>query len=109
MANEGPAGWQKLIDGLLAALDDIPGWSPDLVEQIKAKFGGLRFYYHEPEGGFSAADRVAVERLVIRAEKLASETCSTCGSTENVAQRNKHGWLHTSCQACWDKRFSVAP
>lgn len=107
MANEGPAGWQKLIDGLLAALDDVPGWSPDLVEQIKEKFGGLRFYYREPEGGFATLDRVKIIKLVNRAEALAWKTCSTCGTTEGVAQRNNHGWLRTSCQACWDKRFAT--
>ena len=56
------------------------------VEQIKEKFGGLRFYY---QGG---DDRI--EGMVNMAEIWANHTCETCG---NKGKRRDGGWIRTLC------------
>lgn len=57
------------------------------VQQIKEKFGGLRFYY---EGG----DR-EVSGMVTMAEAWAARTCETCG--DRGKQRSSGGWVRTLC------------
>ncbi len=57
-----------------------------VVDQIKEKFGGLRFYYH---GGDNHIDG-----LVTMAESWASHTCETCG---NMGKRRDGGWIRTLC------------
>lgn len=98
-----PAGWVKIVEGLLVALDDIPSWKREYVDQIKEKFAGLRFYYHEPEDGFTTEDHVRIKLLVNRAEALAWKTCEVCGTTEDVTQRSTY-WVHTQCLECWEHR-----
>lgn len=56
------------------------------VEQIKEKFGGLRFYF---QGGDSHIDG-----MVTMAEVWAGRTCEKCG---NVGERRGGGWIRTLC------------
>jgi hypothetical protein len=56
------------------------------VEQIKEKFGGLRFYY---QGGDEHIDG-----MVAMAEVWAGHTCETCG---NKGDRRNGGWVRTLC------------
>lgn len=56
------------------------------VEQIKEKFGGLRFYY---QGGDDHIDG-----MVNMAEVWAGHTCETCG---NKGKRRDGGWIRTLC------------
>jgi hypothetical protein len=56
------------------------------VEQIKEKFGGLRFYY---QGGDDVIDG-----MVRMAESWAGRTCETCG---NKGERRGGGWIRTLC------------
>lgn len=57
-----------------------------VAEQVKEKFGGLRFYYR---GG----DRY-IEGLVTMAESMSYATCEECG---NPGKPNKIGWIRTLC------------
>lgn len=57
-----------------------------VVDQVKEKFGGLRFYYH---GGDDVVDG-----MVRMAEAWASVTCETCGEK---GQRRHGGWVRTLC------------
>lgn len=57
-----------------------------VVEQIKEKFGGLRFYY---TGGDSYIDG-----LVDMAESWASHTCEECGAP---GKSRSGGWIRTLC------------
>lgn len=59
---------------------------PVVVEQIKEKFGGLRFYH---QGGDEYVDG-----LVTMAEEWASRTCEVCGSPGRARQG---GWIRTLC------------
>jgi len=63
------------------------------VDQIKEKFGGLRFYY---SGGDDYIDG-----MVSMAESMSYTICESCGTTENVG--NTKGWIYTCCKSCYDK------
>jgi hypothetical protein len=63
------------------------------IDQIKEKFGGLRFYY---SGG---DDEIA--GMVSLAESLSYKICESCGSTKNIGYTK--GWITTMCQECYDK------
>lgn len=63
--------------------DEIP---QVVVEQIKEKFGGLRFYY---SGGDDTIDG-----MVRIAEAWASRTCETCG---HPGELRYGGWVRTLC------------
>jgi hypothetical protein len=56
------------------------------VEQIKEKFGGLRFYY---QGGNDE-----ISGMVRMAELWAGRTCEKCG---NKGERRSGGWIRTLC------------
>jgi len=72
------AEYRKVIDAV-----------PQVVaEQVKEKFGGLRFYYR---GGDDY-----VLGLVSMAESMSVVTCETCG---NVGKRINANWIYTACDA----------
>jgi hypothetical protein len=56
------------------------------VEQIKEKFGGLRFYY---QGGDEY-----IYGLVSMAESWAGIACEECG---DIGERRSGGWIRTLC------------
>lgn len=60
------------------------------IDQVKEKFGGLRFYY-------SGGDK-EIAGMVRLAESLSYKICETCGSTQHVGQTR--GWIYTICQSC---------
>ena len=57
-----------------------------VVEQVKEKFGGLRFYYN---GGDATIDG-----MVRIAEEWANLSCETCGSP---GKKREGGWIRTLC------------
>jgi len=57
-----------------------------VVDQVKEKFGTLRFYYH---GGDDFVDGV-----VRMAEAMTAVTCETCG---DVGKCRSGGWIRTLC------------
>lgn len=104
--SEVPTGWQPLIRELLAELAKVPGWRDSYIDQIKEKFGGLRFYYSgptpedAPELDLDAfAD--AVDSLIASAEVRALATCGHCASTTAVKRQRVAGWIHTLCEPCY--------
>lgn len=70
---------------LAAALETIP-----VADQVKEKYGGLRFY----------ADRgTDADRYFIRfAEEMSYRICESCGTTRDVHQTT--GWIRTICRPC---------
>jgi hypothetical protein len=63
------------------------------VEQIKEKFGGLRFYY-------SGGDE-QVSGMVRMAEAWADIACEECGG---IGTRRSGGWIRTLCDKHEDER-----
>jgi len=56
------------------------------IDQIKEKFGTLRFYY-------SGGDEY-ISGMVTLAESMSSVTCEECGS---IGERRSGGWIRTLC------------
>lgn len=85
-------GWYTILDVLCRQIQHHQQWNmkkhlhPVVVEQVKEKFGTLRFYYR---GG---DDTIA--GLVQMAEAISGKTCERCGQTGRV--RGGH-WLKTLC------------
>lgn len=73
---------------------EVPELIPQVtLDQVKEKFGTLRFYY---TGGDDYIDG-----MVSLAESLTGVTCESCG---NVGERRGGGWVHTYCTPCEEKR-----
>jgi hypothetical protein len=87
-------GWYPIIERLSKNIQQHLEWKnresevvPQVVvEQIKEKFGGLRFYY---QGG---DDNVA--GMVRMAEAWADTACEECGG---IGKRRGGGWVRTLC------------
>jgi hypothetical protein len=89
-------GWLKIIEPLF---DFINNWNRDHeledqihINQIKEKFGSLRFYVS------SAPEELY--KLIDKAERLSEETCEQCSSPGKL---RSGGWLVTECDVCNEK------
>ena len=87
-------GWWSIIELLCSNIQHHIDWKNKqsevvaqvTVNQIKEKFGGLRFYY-------SGGDDV-VDGMVRIAEVWASRSCETCGAP---GKSREGGWIKTLC------------
>ena len=89
-------GWVPLVTRLIDDLDAV-GLAYD-VDQIKEKFGSLRFYYRIsgiliPEESRAAVTQI--QELVRKAETESIRICQVCG--EPGFNRVFGGWLKTVC------------
>lgn len=73
--------------------DVAPKINQVVAEQVKEKFGGLRFYYR---GGDEC-----ISGMVRMAESMSYVTCEVCS---NPAKPTNEGWIVTMCQPCLDSR-----
>jgi hypothetical protein len=88
------AGWYPILEALCANIQSHIDWrvkqGQDIaqveVEQIKEKFGGLRFYY---QGGDDE-----ISGMVRMAEAWADVACEECGA---FGKRRSGGWIRTLC------------
>ena len=102
-------GWWPIIESLCGNIQHHIDWKNKksevvaqvTVNQIKEKFGGLRFYY---SGGDDTIDG-----MVRMAESWASNACEECGVP---GQSRSGGWIKTLCnehdeqrQAQYKERF----
>ena len=89
-------GWWPILEKLCANIQHHIDWKnreteviPQVVvEQIKEKFGGLRFYY---QGGDEY-----IHGMVTMAESWADSACEECGA---IGTRRSGGWIRTLCDA----------
>jgi len=87
-------GWFNIINQLSQNIQHHLKWKnkdtevvpPVIIEQIKEKFGSLRFYY---QGGDDY-----ISGLVSMAESMAGVTCETCG---DVGESRNGGWIRVLC------------
>lgn len=101
-------GWFNIIDALCKEIQRYVDWkSRNLVEeekeqlqvvadQVKEKFGTLRFYYH---GGDDT-----VHGMISMTEAISSRICEGCG---NSGQLRAAGWYRTLCDTCEVNRNST--
>ena len=75
-------GWVKLVDACFDACLE----TGTHIDQVKEKFGGLRFYVGScPEW---------VQRIIDTAENASYETCEVCGKP---GEPRPGGWVTTRC------------
>ena len=96
-------GWWPILAGLDVTLAAIT--ADYVVQQVKDKFGGLRFYAtagrHDGSAGslvngsLTAGQASEFRRLIDDAERRSLTTCEICG--EPGRTRGAHGWLKTVC------------
>ena len=90
-------GWWPIIESLCANIQSHTEWwntnrkerpivEQVVVEQIKEKFGGLRFYY---QGGDDN-----IRGMVRMAEAWADHSCEECGAP---GKSREGGWIKTLC------------
>ena len=88
------AGWYPILEILCSNIQHHLDWKnreslivPQVeVDQIKEKFGGLRFYYSGGDDEISGMVRMA--------EAWADVACEECGA---VGKRRSGGWIRTLC------------
>ena len=87
-------GWHDLLDTLCARIQGYVDQTDDieqpLVEQVKEKFGTLRFYI----SGYNDYTR----GLITMAESMSACICEVCGE-KGVLQSG--GWLTVQCHECY--------
>jgi hypothetical protein len=80
-------GWYDILDNLCGAIKEYTYDGDDLyVDQIKEKFGRLRFY-------LSKEDDV-IHGMVTLAEYMSGHTCETCGKR---GKTRGGSWMVTLC------------
>ncbi len=87
-------GWWPILEALCGQIQHHIDWKNKqsevvaqvTVNQIKEKFGGLRFYY-------SGGDDV-IDGMVRMAESWAAHSCEECGAP---GKSREGGWIRTLC------------
>lgn len=109
-------GWFRLIDQLCQSLQ----WNTDknkypqvIADQVKEKFGELRFYYHtsyddkdaESEKNNTYFNCGVIDGMIDFASKMSRMICECCGkSKEPEIKMLNSGWYKSFCNKCHDKR-----
>lgn len=94
------AGWLPMLHTLCNRLERILETAPtDLdpdsyfhVDQIKEKFGGLRFYW----SGWCSDE---MSELIDQAESDSEKICEGCGQPGRI-RNNGSRWIQTLCDSC---------
>lgn len=85
---------KRLAEIVAGDFRPVPESIPQVtLDQVKEKFGTLRFYY---SGGDDTIDG-----MVRLAESMSGVTCEECG---NIGERRGGGWIHTFCTPCEQAR-----
>jgi hypothetical protein len=85
---------KRLAEIVAGDFRQVPESIPQVtLDQVKEKFGTLRFYY-------SGGDDI-IDGMVRMAESMTGVTCESCG---NVGETRGGGWIHTYCEPCETKR-----
>jgi hypothetical protein len=115
-------GWIPILDRLAEDLIAL-GWDRTL-DQVKQKFGGLRFYIGSSDpvrpsarlvldlhlaGGLrtvnlyrgSGAVDEAIAHRIAEAEAESLKTCEECGAPGRSCNPGERGWIETLCPRCF--------
>ena len=97
------AGWKPLIKELNEKIEALfPNYD---IEQIKEKFGALRYYisipWNEDETEEEARNRDVAYELTEEYEDKSMKVCESCGAISNVTHgRHDDFWIKTLCDLC---------
>ena len=106
-----PDGWADVLYPYLEKLTSILKYYKLTdylyIQQVKEKFGGLRFYYSfwNEDREFTEKEQKGAElfqKIVWKMESATETVCCDCGATENIECYG--GWVHFSCPECEAKR-----
>lgn len=90
-------GWYDIINELSEKLETLNNTTyidnPIEAEQVKEKFGGLRFYVN--------SCYTEVHDLITAAEIRADATCERCGK---AGKSRGGGWILTLCDECNERK-----
>jgi hypothetical protein len=94
-------GWFNILDQLMGNIQHHIDWKNKkeevvaqvTLDQVKEKFGTLRFYY-------TGGDDI-IDGMVRMAESMSGVTCEECSAP---AQTRGPGWIRTICDPCETKR-----
>jgi hypothetical protein len=87
-------GWRDLLEVACTRIETaLVGGDSIQVEQIKEKYGTLRFYW--TGSGISESTKLQIEEAVALAFARSACTCEVCGRQGRLHSRK--GWLSTSC------------
>jgi hypothetical protein len=97
-------GWYNILNQLMGNIQHHIDWKnrngevvPQVtLDQVKEKFGTLRFYYTGGDDYISG--------MVTMAEAMSGTTCEGCG---NPGERRGGGWVRTICDTCEEKRDAM--
>lgn len=116
-------GWYQLLYDMCKEITEVLETAEEpvhiVVDQIKEKYGTLRFYYHfeglKPE--IQAVDFMGlgsmrimpgrddvhqkISEIVVKYEDISGEVCETCG--REGAVRTDLQWIRTLCDTCYSK------
>jgi hypothetical protein len=85
---------KKLADIVAGDFREVPSTIPQVtLDQVKEKFGTLRFYY-------TGGDEY-IHGMVTMAESMSGVTCEDCGAP---AETHGPGWIRTICDPCEQER-----
>jgi hypothetical protein len=92
-----PEAWVPLVDELCLQIqtycDEHPEYEQVCCEQMKEKFGGLRFYTNPTSQ--------EVYDLIHKYEKQSYEICQECGCSHNERGLFRTtGWIRILCKDC---------
>lgn len=87
-------GWFDIISRLS---EEISVFEDVRAEQVKEKFGGLRFYID----GCTEENHKQVYDIIAKYEDMSYETCEWCSKP---GKRVSGGWVLTLCSECENKR-----
>ncbi len=98
-------GWYDLLYelcGRIAAVYRDFGAEPDIiVEEVKEKYGGMRFeYYFDTKEPAELTNSVhkSINDLVLQYENLSETVCEKCGKPGRL--REELPWILTLCDKC---------
>lgn len=104
------AGWDRILDEVEERLNYLdPNYE---VQQVKEKYGTLRFYCTPTTGGLV---QDIMDDVVRMAEYWSARTCELCGNSSGrgggstkfdftVGTKNRNGWYKILCNTCAEKQ-----
>ena len=98
-------GWLPVIDKYCTQLDTLAKETgiQVIAQQVKEKFGGLRFYYlMETPDKCDENWVTAADRFVKQMEEECDRTCENCGKPGST--KGSVGWITCLCEECRNKK-----
>jgi hypothetical protein len=104
-----PDGWYTIIEKLCAQLQhdtNINNYPQVVAEQVKEKFGTMRFYYrleyteNSKTCNFKDFREGFIAGMIASSESRCSEICAICGSNQSI--KSKKGWVQYLCENCME-------